>query len=64
MYCRYQQKEESYSVWTELHTADGLTYYYNTKTEETTWDRPADLETEDDNLQAQVQTRKNAISDV
>lgn len=49
----YQQKEESYSVWTELNTADGLTYYYNTQTEETTWDRPADLETEDDNFQAQ-----------
>ena len=30
--------------WVEAHDDEGRTYYYNTKTEETSWDRPAGFE--------------------
>ncbi|KAJ8266787.1 hypothetical protein GJAV_G00134690 [Gymnothorax javanicus] len=33
--------------WTEYKTADGKTYYYNNRTLESTWDRPAELKEKD-----------------
>lgn len=36
------------SVWRELKTADGMTYYHNTQTNKTQWDKPDELLTEAD----------------
>eukprot|EP01083_Nonionella_stella_P139035 423279_1 len=44
----WEKKEESFTVWAELQTEDGLTYYYNTQTNETTWDCPEELLTDAD----------------
>lgn len=43
-----KQNVEDLPAWTELQTEDGLTYYYNTETKETSWERPTELMTEDD----------------
>lgn len=48
---RFKQEEENFTEWTALKTADGLVYYYNTKTQETSWDIPDELrEDEDDEV--------------
>eukprot|EP00485_Elphidium_margaritaceum_P007561 CAMPEP_0202691960 /NCGR_PEP_ID=MMETSP1385-20130828/6494_1 /ASSEMBLY_ACC=CAM_ASM_000861 /TAXON_ID=933848 /ORGANISM="Elphidium margaritaceum" /LENGTH=1474 /DNA_ID=CAMNT_0049347425 /DNA_START=27 /DNA_END=4451 /DNA_ORIENTATION=+ len=39
---------ESFSDWQELRTEDGLVYYFNRKTQETTWDKPAELMSEEE----------------
>lgn len=31
------------SVWKEAKAADGRTYYYHTLTQETTWEKPAEV---------------------
>ncbi|XP_055037163.2 transcription elongation regulator 1 [Misgurnus anguillicaudatus] len=36
-----------FSEWTEYKTADGRIYYYNNRTLETTWDKPAELKHRD-----------------
>jgi hypothetical protein len=38
--------EEPTSVWRSCVTDDGLDYYVNTETHETTWDKPEELMTE------------------
>ncbi len=51
-----ESPEKEKSTWTELgdwvETQDdeGRTYYYNSKTEETSWERPADLKTEEEKV--------------
>jgi hypothetical protein len=37
-----------YAEWQVLKTPEGLTYYYNTKTNTTTWDKPDALKTDDE----------------
>lgn len=37
------KEEEKYSDWQELQTENGLTYYFNTTTQETRWEKPAEL---------------------
>eukprot|EP01083_Nonionella_stella_P056102 147911_1 len=44
----YQDAEETFSEWTTLNTEDGLVYYFNTRTNETQWDKPADLLDDED----------------
>ena len=36
---------EKKSLWTEHVTQDGRTYYYNTVTSQSTWDKPDELKT-------------------
>eukprot|EP01100_Stratorugosa_tubuloviscum_P007534 TRINITY_DN3124_c0_g1_i1.p1 TRINITY_DN3124_c0_g1~~TRINITY_DN3124_c0_g1_i1.p1 ORF type:complete len:1462 (-),score=863.00 TRINITY_DN3124_c0_g1_i1:229-4614(-) len=36
--------------WVACQTADGLEYYYNESTGESTWDKPAELMTDDENI--------------
>lgn len=33
------------SMWTEHKSPDGRTYYYNTETKQSTWEKPDDLKT-------------------
>lgn len=37
------KEEEEFDVWQELQTEDGLTYYFNTETQETQWEKPEAL---------------------
>jgi hypothetical protein len=39
------KEEVVHTVWQACVTADGLDYYYNTETKETTWDKPEELMT-------------------
>jgi hypothetical protein len=39
---------EAPTVWQALVTKDGLDYYYNTETQETSWEKPEELMTEDE----------------
>jgi len=39
---------ETPTVWQALVTKDGLDYYYNTETQETSWEKPEELMTEDE----------------
>eukprot|EP01083_Nonionella_stella_P052430 139092_1 len=39
----FQSGNESFADWTELTSGDGLVYYYNTKTHETSWEKPLEL---------------------
>lgn len=32
-------------MWTEHKSPDGRTYYYNTETKQSTWEKPDDLKT-------------------
>lgn len=43
--------QESNTVWKCLKTADGVDYYYNTETQETSWDKPWELMTEEEKAQ-------------
>ncbi|KAI4873132.1 hypothetical protein NFI96_016446 [Prochilodus magdalenae] len=36
--------------WSEYKTVDGKTYYYNSRTQESTWDKPAELKEKDKDL--------------
>lgn len=45
-------EDETFSDWQELRTEDGLVYYFNRSTQETTWDKPAELMTEDEKQSA------------
>uniref|UniRef100_A0A674N6F7 Pre-mRNA-processing factor 40 homolog A n=1 Tax=Takifugu rubripes TaxID=31033 RepID=A0A674N6F7_TAKRU len=38
-----QHTQTSKSVWTEHKSMDGKTYYYNTETKQSTWEKPDDL---------------------
>jgi len=37
---KFQKASHSPDVWTEYQSKEGYTYYYNTLTQETTWDIP------------------------
>lgn len=39
---------ENFCEWQELRTEDGLVYYFNRKTQETTWDKPSELMSEEE----------------
>ncbi|ETO23606.1 hypothetical protein RFI_13572 [Reticulomyxa filosa] len=41
-------EEENFSDWQELRTEDGLAYYFNRVTQETTWDKPEELMTDEE----------------
>eukprot|EP01084_Bolivina_argentea_P201243 344027_1 len=41
-------ESEQFSEWQELRTEDGLIYYFNRKTQETTWDKPTELMSDDE----------------
>eukprot|EP00484_Ammonia_sp_Unknown_P018101 CAMPEP_0197028252 /NCGR_PEP_ID=MMETSP1384-20130603/7978_1 /TAXON_ID=29189 /ORGANISM="Ammonia sp." /LENGTH=1466 /DNA_ID=CAMNT_0042457223 /DNA_START=22 /DNA_END=4422 /DNA_ORIENTATION=+ len=45
-------EQEQFSEWQELRTEDGLVYYFNRKTQETTWDKPAELMSDDEKAYA------------
>eukprot|EP01083_Nonionella_stella_P026056 71737_1 len=47
----FKKEEQVYSEWTELKTEDGLVYYYNTQSGETSWDVPAELQDGDEDTQ-------------
>jgi len=40
--------KEQFSDWQELKTDDGLVYYFNRQTQETTWDKPDELLSEEE----------------
>jgi hypothetical protein len=42
-----EKAEEPKSVWRALVTEDGVDYYMNTETNETTWDKPTELMTDE-----------------
>ena len=42
----WEAVEEPTTVWRACVTDDGLDYYVNTETHETTWDKPEELMTE------------------
>lgn len=44
----WEKVEEPTTIWVALVTEDGLDYYQNTETNETTWDKPEELMTEDE----------------
>jgi len=39
----WKKDETVYGDWQELTTDEGLKYYYNTQTQETTWEKPAEM---------------------
>eukprot|EP01084_Bolivina_argentea_P201244 344028_1 len=45
-------ESEQFSEWQELRTEDGLIYYFNRKTQETTWDKPDELMSDDEKAYA------------
>lgn len=52
----WDKKNEPISVWQALKTKEGLDYYFNTETNETTWDKPEELMTPEE-LNATVSVR-------
>ncbi|KAH0621395.1 hypothetical protein JD844_022645 [Phrynosoma platyrhinos] len=40
-----EESSKQKSVWTEHKSPDGRTYYYNTETKQSTWEKPDDLKT-------------------
>jgi hypothetical protein len=44
-------KISSATYWTELKTEDGDVYYFNSHTEETAWERPADMDMQHDSVE-------------
>ena len=42
----FERKKKDHAIWQTLKTAAGLTYYYNRETNETTWDCPPELATD------------------
>lgn len=44
----WEKKKEVATVWQACKTPEGVDYYYNTDTNETTWDKPEELMTEDE----------------
>eukprot|EP00462_Mataza_sp_D1_P023215 CAMPEP_0175129960 /NCGR_PEP_ID=MMETSP0087-20121206/5753_1 /TAXON_ID=136419 /ORGANISM="Unknown Unknown, Strain D1" /LENGTH=1504 /DNA_ID=CAMNT_0016412149 /DNA_START=25 /DNA_END=4539 /DNA_ORIENTATION=- len=44
----WEKKEEVHTVWQHCVTNDGLDYYYNTETKETTWEKPEELMSPDE----------------
>ena len=43
-----EEAVEPTSVWRECTTDEGLDYYFNTETNETSWDKPAELMTKEE----------------
>ncbi|XP_026879250.2 transcription elongation regulator 1 isoform X1 [Electrophorus electricus] len=46
--------------WSEYKTVDGKTYYYNSRTQESTWDKPAELKEKDKDVD---RTKDGQLSD-
>ncbi|NP_001084308.1 transcription elongation regulator 1 L homeolog [Xenopus laevis] len=46
------------SEWSEYKTADGKTYYYNTRTLESTWDKPQELKEKDKEVEKVKESTK------
>jgi hypothetical protein len=44
----WEKKKEVSTVWQACQTPDGLSYYFNTVTNETTWEKPEELMTDDE----------------
>jgi hypothetical protein len=49
----WEKKKEPLSVWQACKDAEGLEYYYNAETKETTWEKPKELMSADE-LDSQV----------
>ncbi len=43
-----EKQKSTYGNWTKAQDDEGQTYYYNTKTEETSWDKPEGFDDDDD----------------
>lgn len=44
----WEKKPEVTTIWQACKTPDGLDYYFNTVTNETTWDKPEELMTDEE----------------
>lgn len=49
----WEKKKEPLSVWQACRDAEGVEYFYNAETKETTWEKPKELMTADE-LDSQV----------